>query len=66
MNFNESIEELAVTLNTDCVITGENPEERQSFIDRFQTNESKIIICNAQAGGEGISLHDTNRQASTY
>lgn len=59
MNFNESIEELAVTLNTDCVITGENPEERQSFIDRFQSNESKVIICNAQAGGEGISLHDT-------
>jgi len=60
MNFNDSIEQLAVTLKTDCVITGDNPEERQQFIDKFQKNESRIIICNSQAGGEGISLHDTD------
>lgn len=60
MNFNDSIEELAVTLKTDCVITGDNPEERQQFIDKFQKNESRVIICNSQAGGEGISLHDTD------
>lgn len=60
MNFNDSIEQLAVTLKTDCVITGDNPEDRQQLIDKFQRNESRVIICNSAAGGEGISLHDTD------
>lgn len=60
LSFNDSIEQLALTLKTECVITGDNPEERQELIDQFQADKSRIIICNSKAGGVGISLHDLN------
>lgn len=60
LNFNDSIEHLALTLETDCIITGDNPEERQDLIDKFQSDKSRVIICNIKAGGVGISLHDLN------
>lgn len=60
LNFNDSIEHLALLLETDCIITGDNPEERQELIDKFQSDKSRIIICNIKAGGVGISLHDLN------
>ena len=33
-------------------------EERIKNINNFQTNKEKIIICNIQAGGQSINLHD--------
>lgn len=46
---------------TECLIHGDQTmEERQDSIDQFQNNRSKIIICIIQAGGVGISLHDTH------
>lgn len=41
------------------VIRGEqSAAERQKAIDAFQANQLDVIICNIQAGGVGVSLHD--------
>lgn len=33
-------------------------EERQKAIELFQSDESRVILCNTAAGGVGVSLHD--------
>jgi hypothetical protein len=59
VNFDESIDALAKSLGTDCIIRGgQSDGERQNAITRFQANEEPIIICNIRAGGVGVSLHD--------
>ncbi|TXG80962.1 MAG: hypothetical protein E6R13_07235 [Spirochaetes bacterium] len=58
VNFNDTLEHLAMALKTDCVISGENPELRDKMIAKFQSDEKNVIICNIQSGGIGISLHD--------
>ena len=59
LNFKESIRQLATRLNVPCIITGdETGEERDLNIELFQTNHEKVIICQMQCGGVGISLHD--------
>lgn len=51
----------------DHIRGGQNGETRQDIIDRFQSNEFPFIICNIQAGGVGISLHDLlGVQRSTF
>lgn len=64
-NFNETLNLLSKYLNTDCMVRGQDndgkqqsPEDRQNNLDKFQNNESSIILCNIQAGGVGINLHD--------
>ena len=43
-----------------CVIRGgQTTEERQGHIDDFNNDRERIIICQIQSGGVGISLHDT-------
>ena len=39
---------------------GQKLSERDDYIDKFQKNINKIIICMIQAGNVGISLHDLN------
>ena len=59
VNYCDTLEYLTHYFETDCVIRGgQSIEDRQGFINRFQNNESKIIICMIQAGGVGVSLHD--------
>ena len=60
VNFNDTLEHLAMALKTDCVISGENPEQRDQMIAKFQSDEKHVIVCNIQSGGIGISLHDLN------
>lgn len=60
LNFKESIHQLAVKLNTPCLITGdETGDERALNIDLFQSNSEPVIICQIACGGVGVSLHDT-------
>jgi superfamily II DNA or RNA helicase len=43
------------------LIYGKQAEkDRKEQIEMFQNNKNRIIICILQAGGVGISLHDTN------
>lgn len=59
VNFNQTIDALVEKLNTKCVIRGgQNAEDRQYWIEQFQADKQRIILCNINAGGVGISLHD--------
>jgi hypothetical protein len=62
-NFNATLDLLSKYLETDCVIKEQDAVERQKNIDDFQSNKSRIIICNIQAGGVGLSLHDLSGDA---
>jgi superfamily II DNA or RNA helicase len=60
VNFTHTLLELAKILNTKCIIYGDQTlEERTTNIHNFCIDKSRIIICNIQSGGCGISLHDT-------
>jgi superfamily II DNA or RNA helicase len=59
VNYKETQDQLLFHMKTSCRIAGgQTMEERQTNIDMFQTNKSRIIISTIQAGGVGISLHD--------
>jgi superfamily II DNA or RNA helicase len=59
VNFTKTLEKLCEMLHTENKIYGEQTlEERTKIIENFQSNLTKIIICNIKAGGIGISLHD--------
>jgi superfamily II DNA or RNA helicase len=61
VNFNETTMAIAEKLNTNCIVWGDNKlGERDKNIEDFQSDKSRIIICNIKAGGVGISLHDLN------
>jgi len=58
VNFNESLDALRAKLKTDCVIRGgQSDAERESNIQKFQSDQTPIILANLKAGGVGISLH---------
>jgi len=60
VNFTNTLKELATKLNTECIIYGQQTiEERSKHINDFCSDKSRVIICNIQSGGAGISLHDT-------
>ena len=59
VNFNKTLEILSQILETNCVVHGKQTyEDRIKNISNFQSNKNKIIICNIQAGGQSINLHD--------
>lgn len=59
VNFTQTLKALSEMLNTKCTIHGDQSDiERQFNIDEFQTDRQRLIICNIQAGGVGISMHD--------
>ena len=63
VNFNQTIDALIERLeehNPGVVRGGQSATERKGFIDRFQANETRLILVNVQAGGTGVSLHDTH------
>lgn len=60
VNFTKTLLDLSTKLDTNCLIYGKQTiEERSKNIEDFSTDKSRIIICNIQSGGTGISLHDT-------
>jgi superfamily II DNA or RNA helicase len=61
VNFKETISVLSQKLKCDCIIDGSiTGEQREKNIEAFQSDQSRIILCNIKAGGVGISLHDLN------
>ena len=64
VNFTDTLMNLCEILKTNCIVCGDQSmNERQENIDRFQSNESNIIILMIQAGGVGISLHDVHHNS---
>lgn len=60
VNFSETVQTLCQNLGCDRVEGGQSAEERQEALDKFQRDETHILVVNIAAGGTGISLHDTN------
>jgi superfamily II DNA or RNA helicase len=61
VNYTETLKLLGEKLNTKTLIYGgQTLTERDKCINDFQSDKSRIIICNIKAGGVGISLHDIN------
>lgn len=59
LNFSDSIDALLTKFPHAGVIRGGQSEHvRQHAIDEFAADRSRLIICQAAAGGVGISLHD--------
>jgi superfamily II DNA or RNA helicase len=60
VNYTKTLLELGRLLNTQCFIYGKQTlKERNNNIKNFCSDKSRVIICNIQSGGCGISLHDT-------
>jgi len=58
VNFSDTAEALCQNLNCRRIVGGQESQERQEAIDRFQDDKDHIIVVNIAAGGTGISLHD--------
>lgn len=59
MNFVDTRKAVMEKLKTECGIFGEQPmKDRIRCIDDFQNDRSRVIVCNIDAGGVGVSLHD--------
>jgi len=60
VNFRSTMEELRKRLDTDCFVDGspEGVKGRERSVDRFQCNDSKLILVNTDAGGVGLTLSD--------
>jgi len=65
LNFKESMGILRELLNNHnvhvgCFIHGgQNQADKQENINVFQSGKERVIMCQMQSGGTGISLHDT-------
>lgn len=61
VNFDATIDSLTNRLGTDCIVRGgQSSKRRDEVVRRFASNESKLIICNIEAGGQSINLQDTS------
>lgn len=61
VNYLDTMALMQDLLDVKCIIKGgQTTKERQSMIDAFNEDRERVIICQIQSGGVGISLHDTN------
>lgn len=65
VNYRDTLEKIKDLINTELnrkdisfIMGQQDIKERDENIQKFQSNENKIIICMIQAGNVGISLHD--------
>lgn len=59
VNFNKTLRKLAKIFNTTCIVNGETKDkDREQNIQNFQDNKERLILCNIEAGGTSLSLHD--------
>lgn len=60
VNYIDTMVLLQDLLGVECIIRGgQTTSERQGMIDAFNEDRERVIICQIQSGGVGISLHDT-------
>lgn len=61
VNFTQSLRTISDELDTNCIIFGQQTrEERDDAIEAFNSDRSRVIVCNISSGGVGISLQDLN------
>lgn len=57
VNFISTLEELKERLACPVIYGQQNDAQRQGAIDTFQSDKAHAIVCQIQAGGVGVSLH---------
>lgn len=65
VNFTQTVDAIQQRLSSVCdvgIVDGKHIKERQTYIDAFQQDKLRVMICNVQAGGVSINLHDTRGQ----
>jgi superfamily II DNA or RNA helicase len=68
VNFTDTVEAIEKQLNKNSkfhgligkIVGGQSDKIRNSDIDKFQSDNKRIMIVNIQAGNSGVSLHDLN------
>jgi superfamily II DNA or RNA helicase len=61
VNFDATIEALLARLKgAEIIRGGQSAKERQRIMAAFQDNSCRLLICNAQAGGTSVNLHDVH------
>jgi superfamily II DNA or RNA helicase len=59
VNFVDTVKSLAASFpDASVVVGGQSAMVREDNVQRFQTNQTRVILCNIAAGGVGVSLHD--------
>jgi superfamily II DNA or RNA helicase len=59
VNFVDTVKALAASFpDASCIVGGQSAMVREENVQRFQTNQTRVVICNIAAGGVGVSLHD--------
>jgi superfamily II DNA or RNA helicase len=59
VSFVDTVKALAAAFpDASCVVGGQSATVRENNVQRFQTNQTRVILCNIAAGGVGVSLHD--------
>lgn len=61
VNFKDTVTAIAEAIpHAATIVGGQSADVREESVQRFQTNQTNVIICNIAAGGVGVSLHDTD------
>lgn len=61
VNFIDTVKALHASFpDASIIVGGQNAGNREEHVQRFQRNETNVIIANIAAGGVGVSLHDTD------
>lgn len=66
VNYHESLKLLEQSLKAVVIHGQQKPGERAEAIRRFQADEVHAIVCNIQAGGVGVSLHDVRGERARH
>lgn len=65
VNFTETINALSKRLNTKCIYDGKVADAvRQNNVDRFQSDDERVILINIASGGVGLGIHNINGKYS--
>ena len=60
VNFSQTLDALSQKISGAGTVHGKQTgKEREQVIQDFQSDNTRVVICNTAAGGVGISLHDT-------
>ena len=61
VNFVDTVKAITSLIpESSTIVGGQSATEREDHVQRFQNNDTRVIVCNIAAGGVGVSLHDTD------
>lgn len=60
VNYSETLRQLSEQLPANVICGDQPPKERERVREQFQANETHFLVCQYQAGGQSLDLHDIN------